>query len=111
MTAWHRQRFRTRPINDAIRAEVELEFATVVGGNDIAMRAQIPVLPDRTLVPVDQFIETRDVFLRCDTPDARRRRCGREFDTIRQRTKQQFVIDEVALVGIQMGTEPALVFA
>ena len=34
---------------------------------------------------------------------------GFELDAVGQRTEEQVVIDEVALVGIKVGTEPALV--
>ncbi len=99
----------TLPLDDAIRAKVELQFTAVVRGNDIPMRSKARLAGIEDRLAVDQFIEARDVFLWCHAPESCWRCCRCELDAIGQRAEQQVVIDEVALVRIEVGTEPALV--
>ena len=53
--------------------KVELQFTAVIGGNDIATRAKARPLRIKLRFRIDQFVQPRDVFLRRDAPDARRR--------------------------------------
>ena len=51
--------------------EVELEFAAVVGGDDVAAGPQAGLRGVVRRFRVDQFVQPRDVFLRRYPPDAR----------------------------------------
>jgi hypothetical protein len=99
----------TYPPRDPIDAEVELQFAAVVGRNGIAMGAQAGLLRIECGLGVDQFVQPRDVFLRCDPPDPRRRRGRHQLDAFRQRLEEQVVVDEVALLRVKVSGEAALV--
>ena len=95
------------PFDDAIGPEIELEFPTVVGRNDVAVRAKAGPRSIEFRFSVDQLIQTRDVLLGSHTPDARRRRGWNQLDAPGKRPEEQIVIDVVPLVGIEVGTETA----
>ena len=61
------------PTDDAVGAEVEFQFAAVIGGHHIPARALAGLGGIVRRLGIDQFVESRDVFLRRDAPNSRRR--------------------------------------
>ena len=61
------------PADDAVGAEVEFQFTAVIGGHHIPARALAGLGGIVRRLGIDQFVESRDVFLRRDAPNARRR--------------------------------------
>ena len=97
------------PLDDPVRAKVHLEFAPVVGRDDVATGSEARFLQVVFWLEVDQFVEPRDMFLRRNAPNAGGRRSGDQLNAFRQWTKEQVVVHEIALAGIQVGPKPALV--
>ena len=61
------------PTDDAVGAEVEFQFAAVIGGHHIPARALAGLGGIVRRLGIDQFVESRDVFLRRDAPNSCRR--------------------------------------
>ena len=58
---------------------------------------------------IDQLIEPRDMLLRSDPPNPFWRGRWRQFDPVRELTKQEIVIQKITLVRIKMSLESALI--
>ena len=97
------------PLGDPVGAEVEFQFATVVGRHGVAAGAYPGSGRVIRGLGVDQLVEPGDVFLGGDAPDARWRGCRDQLDVFGELPEEEVVVDEVPLVRIEVGLEATLV--